>query len=468
MLEEISLDCTPSPDRCYVYNFKEPDNPHLLEFARGQGRKFKEDLEATVRYLVRKIPELLTGEAYTDARNKIVEACEKREKSLLTEFQKKIEGEGFALVPVQVGPVTQPQIFPVREGKPIPVDVLEELAQQGKVTVKEYADAEKKLQEFRKELASVARKGSTIAGEMMRKVEDMERQTVSVVVDSIFEELQSRYKDNQPVMDYLKLVLEHTLANIQIFKRSDDQQSEVPADHASGRVESNSFIVYRVNLIQDNTEREPRPVVIETSPTYTNLFGTIERMVDARGFFQTDHTKIKGGALLRADGGYIVLNALDALSEPGVWKALKRTLMYRKLEIQPLDTFFQVNSIALKPEPIGINVKVILIGDPYIYNILYDAEEDFKKIFKVKADFDSQVNLDSTKITEYARFISRICKTEKLLHFERSGVAAVVEYATRCAERQDKLWTRFSDIADLLREANFWASQERAQSCKSK
>ena len=455
LLEEITVECTPSPDRCYVFNFREPDNPHLLEFDRGQGKKFKEDLEATVRYLIRKIPELLTGEAYTDARSKIVESYEKREKALLTEFQRKIESEGFALVPVQIGPITQPQVFPVFQGKPVPIEELEKLAGEGKLTTKDYIDAEHKLQEFRKELAAVARKGSTVAGEMVRKIQDMERQTVSVVVSSIFEELENRFKMNQAVLDYLKLVQEYTLNNIQIFKGGEEQDSEAQPP----RPASDPFIVYRVNLIQDNTDRERCPVVIETSPTYTNIFGTIERLIDARGFFQTDHTKIKGGALLRADGGYIVLNALDALTEPGVWKALKRTLIYRKLEIQPLDTFFQLNSIALKPEPININVKVILIGDPYVYDILYDAEEDFKKIFKVKADFDSEVRLDSEKITEYARFISRICRAENLMHFDKSGVAAVIEFAARQAERQDKLWTRFSDIADLLREASFWASK---------
>ncbi len=458
LLEEITVECTPSPDRCYVYSIKEPDNPRLLEFERGHGRKFKEDLDATVRYLRSKIPELLTGEAYTEARGKIVESYEKREKALLMEFQKKIESEGFALVPVQIGPITQPQVFPVFDGKPIPIEELEQLASEGKVPIKQYAEADQKLQELRKEFTSVARKGSALANEMMKKVEEMERQSVSSVVSLIFEELAGRYKNLEKVLDYLKSVQEYTLNNIQIFKKAEEQDAE-GALVSQARPNIDPFIVYRVNVIQDNTDREPCPVVIETSPTYTNLFGTIERTVDVRGFFQTDHTKIKGGALLRADGGYLVMNAIDALTEPGVWKALKRTLIYRKLEIQSLDTFFQISSIALKPAPIDINVKVILIGDPYIYDILYESEEDFKKIFKVKADFDREAKRDEKKIEEYARFIARICKVENLMHFDRSGVAAVIEYAARRAGRQDKLWTRFSDIADLLREASFWASK---------
>ncbi len=463
MLEEIHIECTPAPDRCYVHNIKEPDNPCILEFERGRGKNFKEDIEATVRYLKRKIPEMLTGEAYTDARTKLVEGYEKREKALLTEFQKKIESEGFALVPVQVGPITQPQVFPVLQGKPIPIEELEQMASDGKVTAKEYSDAEHKLQDFKKELGVVARKGSALANEMMRKVEEMELQTVSSVIGLIFEELENRYRDNEKVLGHLKLVQKYTLSNIQMFKGSDEQTMDESSPQPPTRTEVDPFIVYRVNVIQDNTDREQCPVVIETSPTYTNLFGTIERTVDARGFFQTDHTKIKGGALLRADGGFIVLNALDALTEPGVWKSLKRTLMYRKLEIQPLDSFFQVSPVALKPEPISLNVKVILIGDPYIYNILYDAEEDFKKIFKVKADFDNDATRDEKKINEYARFISRICRVENLLHFDTSGVAAVIEYAARRAGRKDKLWTRFSDIADLLREANFWGKKHSHQ-----
>ena len=458
LLEEITVECTPSPDRCFVYNIKEPDNPRLIEFGRGYGQKFKEDLDATVRYLRRKIPELLTGEAYTEARGKIVESYEKREKALLMEFQKKIESEGFALVPVQVGPMTQPQVFPVFQGKPIPIEELEQLASEGKVPVKEFAEADQKLQELKKEFSSVARKGSALANEMLKKVEEMERQAVSSVVGLIFEELAGRYKTQETVLEFLKSIQEYTLNNIQIFKKVEEQDAD-GALVSQGKSDSDPFIVYRVNVIQDNTDREPCPVVIETSPTYTNLFGTIERTVDVRGFFQTDHTKIKGGALLRADGGYLVMNAIDALTEPGVWKALKRTLIYRKLEIQPLETFFQISSMALKPAPIDINVKVILIGDPYIYDILYESEEDFKKIFKVKADFDREARRDDKKIEEYARFIARICKVENLMHFDRSGVAAVIEYAARRAGRQDKLWTRFSDIADLLREASFWASK---------
>lgn len=460
LLEEISVECFPTPDRCYVYNFKTPDNPKLLEFDQGSGAKFKEDIEAVVRYLRRKIPEILTGDAYTEARNKIIETYEKKEKALLQEFQKKIEEQGFALVPVQVGTVTQPQIFPAYKGKPIMPEELERLAGEGKLTKEEYEQIVKKLQELRKELAQVAKKGSMFAQEMMQKVEEMERESVAVVVESIFEELKSRYKNNAKVTAHIADVQKFTIDNIQIFKQQEEQGPESTLISAI-KPDLDPFIVYKVNLLQENTGTGKCPVVIETNPTYTNIFGTIERNIDARGFFQTDHTKIKPGSLLKADGGFLVMNALDALLEPGVWKALKRTLMYNKLEIQPLDSFYQISPIALKPEAINVRVKVILIGDPYIYDILYSSEEDFKKIFKVKADFDSEVKLDRSRIIEYARFVSRICRSENLKHFDKTGVAAVIEQAARFAENQERLWTRFSDIADLIREADYWASKNQ-------
>ncbi|MCL5020267.1 MAG: AAA family ATPase, partial [Bacteroidetes bacterium] len=245
LLEEITVECTPSPDRCYVYNIKEPDNPKLLEFERGHGRKFKEDIDATVRYLRRKIPELLTGEAYTEARGKIVESYEKREKALLMEFQKKIESEGFALVPVQVGPMTQPQVFPVFDGKPIPIEEMEQLASEGKVPVKQYTEADRKLQELRKEFTSVARKGSALANEMMKKVEEMERQAVSSVVSLIFEELAGRYKNRETVLEFLKSVQEYTLNNIPIFKKAEEQDDE-NALVTQAKPNIDPFIVYRV------------------------------------------------------------------------------------------------------------------------------------------------------------------------------------------------------------------------------
>jgi ATP-dependent Lon protease len=207
---------------------------------------------------------------------------------------------------------------------------------------------------------------------------------------------------------------------------------------------------------------------VETTPNYRNLFGTIERVVDRSGLWKTDFTHIKAGSFLRANGGYLIFNALEALVEPGVWPALKRTLKNQVMEVQTYDPFYFFATSALKPEPIECNVKVIMIGDSYIYHLLFNLDDDFKKIFKIKADFDSVMNKDAEKVQQYASFIRKICDEEKLKPFDKTGIAAVVEYGVRLTGRQKKLSTRFYLIADLLREANYWAIKDGSDVVKDK
>jgi ATP-dependent Lon protease len=221
-----------------------------------------------------------------------------------------------------------------------------------------------------------------------------------------------------------------------------------------------TFTEYQVNVLVDNSETKGAPIIVETTPNYRNLFGTIERVVERSGIWKTDFFHIKAGSFLRANGGYLIFNALDALMEPGVWPALKRTLKNQIIEMQTYDPFYFFSTSALKPEPIECNTKVIMIGETQIYYLLYSLDDDFKKIFKIKADFDSVTNKDTEKIRQYASLIRKICDEEKLKPLDRTGIAAVVEYGVRMAGRQKKLSTRFDLIADLLREANYWAMKD--------
>jgi ATP-dependent Lon protease len=223
---------------------------------------------------------------------------------------------------------------------------------------------------------------------------------------------------------------------------------------------ADSFSEYQVNVLVDNSETKGAPIIVETTPNYRNLFGTIERVVERSGIWKTDFLHIKAGSFLRANGGYLIFNALDALMEPWVWPTLKRTLKNQVIEIQTYDPLYFFSTSALKPEPIECNTKVIMIGDTQIYYLLYSLDDDFKKIFKIKADFDSVMNKDDGKIQQYASFIRKICDEDKLRPFDNTGIAAVVEYGVRITGRQKKLSTRFYIIADLLREANYWAEKD--------
>ena len=211
----------------------------------------------------------------------------------------------------------------------------------------------------------------------------------------------------------------------------------------------------------DNSDQHGAPVVMETNPNYVNLFGSIESTMSRIGMSQTDFTMIKAGSFLKANGGYLVINALDALVEPGVWPVLKRTLRNQIFEIQNFLQMYLFTTARLKPEPIKADVKVVMIGDAYIYNLLYFQDEDFKKIFKIKAEFDSEMDKADKAIGDYVRFIKKICDEDDLLPLDKEGIGALIEYATRIAGRQKKLSTRFHIIADVIREASYWARKAK-------
>ena len=286
----------------------------------------------------------------------------------------------------------------------------------------------------------------------------LDNEVISPAVKDMISDIKEKF-DDEKVHRYLDEVQEDILANLNRFR----EREETPAPPLPGLVlpqPVDTFTEYQVNVMVDNSETKGDPIIVETTPNYRNLFGTIERMVERSGIWKTDFSHIKAGSFLRANGGYLIFNALDALMEPGVWPALKRTLKNQIIEFQTYDPFYFFSTSALKPEPIECNTKVIMIGDTQIYYLLYSMDDDFKKIFKIKADFDSVTNKDTEKIHQYASFIRKICDEEKLKPFDQTGIAAVVEYGVRMAGRQKKLSTRFYVIADLLREASYWAVKD--------
>ncbi|HET7153399.1 MAG TPA: AAA family ATPase, partial [Candidatus Kapabacteria bacterium] len=305
--------------------------------------------------------------------------------------------------------------------------------------------------------------GVKLSQDFQRELEEFEKQSAELIVSSVIDSRRTAFPYAE-ARAYLNEVEDSILSHLALFKgqgqpkpEGQEEQQDAPAGDDA------AFRMFTVNLILDNSQTTESPVIIETQPTFNNIFGTIEKVYDARGVWITDFTKIKAGSLLRANGGYLIINALDALTEPGVWKTLKRVLLHRKIEIQPIDTVFQVTQSALKPEAIPTNVKVLIIGDEDIYDALYQYEEDFKKIFKINATFDYEMDRSKTAMLDYAKFIRRLSDEEELLPFSRNGVAAVINFSARRAGRQKKLTTQFSDVADLVREAHFFAQQAKAR-----
>ncbi len=458
VLEEIDKAGKIPDDLCYVNNFKDPDQPKCFCLPAGQGKVFKKDMDDLIDSLKKQVPLIFESEEYQKTRRELVEKHRERERGLVKDFETKAKKEGFAVVQVQMGPFTRPDVVPMVAGNAMPLDQLENLVDQGQFPKETFADLKIKYASLSAEMEQVLKETRKVEKNIQEELSKLDKSAISQLVEGSIGELQEKYPQPQ-IRAYLGEAKENILENPARFQPK-AETPQLPIPGLMMPVPVDTFSEFQVNVLVDNSETKAAPVIIETSPTYRNLFGTIERSMGMGGVLKTDFTKIRSGSFLRANGGYLVLNALDVFMEPGVWIAMKRTLKNRRMEMQSFDPFYLFASSALKPEPIDVRVKVVMIGDSYLYDTLYYADEDFKKIFKIKADFDVVMERSQKNQAQYSAFIRRICQDEKLLPFERSGVAAVVEYGVRLAGRQKKLSTEFHRISDILREADYWARKD--------
>jgi predicted ATP-dependent protease len=468
MIRELDPPRKMSLDRCFVNNFKIPDRPRLITLPPGQATNFRKDMQSGIEFLRRRIPQVFEGEPFQRQKNRIVERFTVREKELMDDFTRRIARDQFALGHMQVGAVALPEIFPVLEGQMVPIEDMPKLVNEGKIETAIAEDLERKYEVFRQEFTVVYRRTLTLSRELASELSYLEQEGASVLVDGVIEELKEKYPEAH-VTEYLEEVRHNILDNLDPFKEREGEEVESTGspqvDNAlrSQMPDRDPFRVYGVNALLAHDDLEASSVIFETTPTYANLFGTIQRAYDSRGGWTSDFMDLRAGSILRADGGYLIIYALDALGEAGVWRTLKRTLNHGKLDSQPLDLFFPFGASALKPEPIEINVKIILIGDPDMYELLYENDEDFKKIFKVRVEFDEEMGLNDTVIHQYGGRLRKLSEKENLPAFDRSAVAAMLEFGVRLAGRRNKVTARFADLADLAREA-VYAARENGHS----
>ncbi len=443
ILEHIQPRQCAARDLCYVNNFDDPDQPMLLVFDRGRGAEFRNEMAEIMRIVRERIPTVFEEAEYLRKRQDYVEQYTQKEAELFAEFERVVEPDGFLLGRVQEGQAAHPELLIKLQDKALMISDLAAAVKQNLISKEEADGVAEKYREHKNSLQEVFRKGLNLNREYQRIINDHERQTATFYIIPIFAELLKTFAD-EAVQHYLNSVMESLLDNLEQFKSREDMS--IPTE-------------YEVNLILDNSGSAMCPVIIETAPTFRNLFGTIERQQDTNGFYFSDFTMIKSGAVLRADGGFLVLNAADALSEPGVWKGLQRLLLYRKLEIQSIEMLTQQSMTAMKPQAIDINLKVILIGNNEIYGMLDQYERDFKKIFKVKADFDYEMPNSDLAVRQYTALVRKLITDEGLKHFDKTAIASIVEYGARLVNNKKKVTTQFSEIADIVREANYWCMQ---------
>ncbi len=456
-LESISFTTPELKDYAYVNNFEDPDRPILLVFPAGEAKIFKSEISSMISFLQSRIPQLFEGERFLEKKKKILEEYSRREKILIGTFEEKLRKENFSLGQIQIGEVARPEIIPVIDNKPVPIYQLDELIKEEKINKEDAKNIVEKYNSFQEELVEIFKRGLKLSQELQQELSNLERTDAEALVRGAINAFKEKYVDEK-IQNYLNQVELSILDNLQIFK----------GQKPSGETTSEGYFIdyfreYDMNIVLDNSNTKGCPIIIEISPTYTNLFGTIEKISDGKGGWYADFTKIKAGSILKANSGYLVLNLIHLFEEPGVWRTLKRILNYRKLEIQDMPSLYQLSSSILKPEPIDIDTKVILIGNNYYYYLLSELEDDFKKIFKIKADFDYEIKKDENIIHQYARVIKKTIKEENLLEFDNTAIAYLIELASRYSGEQTKLTTRFSVLADLAREADYYAKEESSK-----
>lgn len=456
MLETINPECDNLFDYAYVNNFEDEDRPILLKFSAGEAIKFKKELANTIKFLQENIPGVMESEYFIKKKKKIITEYTESQQNLIGSFEEKIAKENFALGQLKVGEMVRPEILFVFDKQSYFITQLDELVANNKISKQKAQAIISRYTDFQEELQIVFRKSLQLNQSFKDKLKSLETTVVKDVVQASFEDLRNEFSDEK-VLKFIDSVIENILQNLEIF-----QGSKPTTEETSTGVIVDYLKEYEVNIILDNSKLTSCPVIVETSPTYNNLFGTIEKYSDGTGNWLADFTRIKAGSLLRANNGYIIINALDAFFEPYVWKTLKRVLLYGILEIQDLPNTYYASLSALKPEPIEINTKVIFIGNNYIYSLLSDYEDDFNKIFKIKAEFDYEINRNDHIISEYAKVIKKLIQDEKLLEFHKDAIAKLIEYGARYAGEKNKLTTRFAYIGDLIREACFWARDVNA------
>jgi len=449
-VKKIAKDEKVPDDWCYIYNFENPNQPKAINLPAGLGKVFKKDMEEFIKVLQLEITRAFDSEDYERERTAIAKEYQEKKASLLEKLNQDAEKQGFRVKTTNTGIY----FLPVIEGRVI--------------TEEEYGDLDEKIKQeitersniVQLETIDIIRKIKNVEKEAEERVSEWENKIALFAVGMQINDMKEKYKDYKKVISYLENVQEDILKNLSDFREeelTEEQQIMLPWIRGS---EGSPTDKYKVNLLVDNSNLEGAPVIVDFNPTYYNLLGKLE-YENEFGTMTTDYTMIKAGLFHQANGGYLILQAKDVLSNVQSWEALKRVLKTRQITIENMKEQMGLVAVsALKPEPIPLKVKVILVGSEYLHQALYEFDEDFKKLFKIKVDFDAEMERNEENVGKLAQFISSFCRRENALHFDNTGVAKVVEYSSRLVEDQSKLSTRFNDIVEILCESSAWAKIE--------
>jgi len=441
-------------DWCYLYNFREPDSPQIVALPRGKGRALRDETNELLKKIRHGLGQAFSSDEYKNQRQKTVEKVQAQQQKLFEEISSEARREGFVLQMTPSGPA----LIPIKDDRPMQEQEYLALSESDRKKL------ESKQAELRKKLQTSLEAATDMQAKATEQLQKADKDIGEYTVSGLFGSLFEQYSDVPRITQYLSDLKDYTLDNLELFKATDEPAPTVlgvPVTQAMGG--GNPFLPFQVNVFVDNEETKGPPVILESNPNFVNMFGAIERRFLLGGYL-SDHTMLKAGALSRANGGYLILGVRDVLSNPGVWPALKRAIRNGEVRIEdPFEQFGLIAPQGLRPEPMPIQVKVILTGDALYYQMLSMYDEDYWEIFKVKADFDSQIERSEENLLAYAAFLSGCCEECEARHFDPSGVAKVVEHSSRIVADQERLSSRFAKIKDWIEEADYWASKDGAK-----
>ncbi len=451
IIKKMAEDEPVPDDWVYVYNFDQPGEPIALNLPAGKGHDFCRHIEELLEDIKENIPKAFDGEEYEKQKAVYVQEFQEKRSELLEELNKAAQEKGFALKRTSSGFVT----IPLQDGEQISEEAYAELDQEKK------DELEKKSSEVQLKAMEIMRRVQNVEKEMREKLKELDQRIGLAAIGHLFEELMEEYNEYPKIKKYLEAYREDVLSNLADF-RSDDDGQQNPLMMLQQQSQEQSEKRYTANLLVDNREASGAPMIYETNPSYYNLVGRVE-YESRMGSMVTDFSMIKPGSLHRANGGYLILQARDVFTSIQSWEVLKRVLRTKEIRIENISEHFGLVAMStLRPEPIPVSIKVVMIGIPLFYHLLYHFDEDFRKLFKIKADFDTEMDRADNNVNLMASFIAYHCREKNLRPFDSEGVTEIVSYSTRLTENQKKLSTRFNEIVDLLCEADAWAELEGA------
>ncbi len=449
-LERLARTRPVPDDWVYVHSFAEPDRPNAIALPAGLGSQLARDMDEFLDGARREIPRAFESDDYQRRRQERMSDIAREREALTGELQTFARGHGFAVELTPAGIVT----IPIVEGRPLSGEEFARLPAQSQ------REIERRGAQIQERVAAVVRQLRALEKEAAERLRALDREVAQFAVGQLFHDLREAYGDHAEVLAYLGQAEEDVLDHLQDF-RTGGPEAELPA-FLSGlqrQEREDRLSRYRVNVLFDNREDGGAPVVVERNPTYYALVGRVAYRA-AFGTMVTDFHQIKPGALHRANGGFLVLDALEVLRNPFAWDALKRALQTRQVRIENLaEQLSAIPTVSLRPEPIALDLKVILIGPPSLYYLLHALDEDFRELFRVKVDFAPEMDWSEEHVLDYGAFVSRRVRDDELRHFDRSAVARLVEHGARLRHDQRKLSTRLIEIANIVTEASFWAEK---------